>query len=288
MRVLTVVVGTTTNSYTIVNATQAQTGVYSLRIIDACKQQKSASFSVRIFPFVIQQEMPRVTKLFLGDVVTLSIVALGETNLQYQWHRDGQEINGATVPSITLEPFTWSMNGTHYTILVTDGAEELLSNPAVIVGQPAPVIGALTPSTTQALFLGQTVDFSVMIFVGESLAFTWLLNDEILATGNDLNPFTITITSLDLIDAEVRVNVSNPNGYVLSSSYPLAVQSPPSFIRPRPRTIMLLLQEVYTIDMSREVLGNNRTHQWLKNNETLPNETSVTLALPPYDMSVDT
>ncbi len=259
-----------------------------MRVIDACKQEKSIAFSVRIFPFVIQQEPPHVTRLFLGEVTTLSVVAIGETNLSYQWLLDGVFIEGATSTSITLDPFTWSMNGTRYTVLVEDGTDHLLSNPALIIAQSPPVIGALTPSTTQALFIGQSVDFSLTILDGISLNFTWFLGDEIIAAGGDANPITVLIASLDQDGAEVRVNVSNPNGYVLSSPYPITVEKPPAFSRPRARTVLLLLGEVYAIDMSREVLGNNVTSRWLRNNETIPGETTYILSLPPFDMTTNT
>lgn len=280
--------GTTTNTYTINDATQAQTGIYSVRVTDACRQVRSVTFTVRIFPFVIQQDPSRVTRLFLDEVATLTVVAVGETNLNYQWHRNGEVIVGETQPTITLEPFTWSMNGTVYTVLVSDQRNILMSNPATIMAQPAPSIGALLPSTTRALFIGQSVDFQLAVFEGISLNFAWFIGDALLGSGPDLNPFKVTITSVDQDGAEVRVNVSNPNGFEMSSPYPLAVENPPAFSRPRPRTITLLLGEVFTIDLSREVLGNNVTVQWLRNNETITGEKTATLTLPPYDLVVST
>jgi hypothetical protein len=163
-----------------------------------------------------------------------------------------------------------------------------MSNPAIIVGQPAPVIGALTPSTTRALFIGQSVEFSLTVLEGISLHFTWFIGETILGSGIDLNPFIVTITSVDQDGALVRVNVSNPNGFEESSPYPLAVEKPPAFSRPRARTILLLLGEVYTLDMSREVLGNNVTLRWLKNNEPMTGETTAIITLPPYDLTVST
>jgi hypothetical protein len=258
-----------------------------VRVTDACKRERSVAIEVVIFPFVIQQEPPRVTRLFLGETATLSVIAIGETGLAHQWLVNGQRVDGATGTSITTDPFTWALNGTTYTVEVTDGTKTIMSNPAWIVAQPSPVIVSLSPSIVPPLFIGQSVAMNVQT-EGDSLSFAWLVDNEIIAVGSGLGNYTFTATSLAQDGSRLHVNVSNVNGYAVSDPIMLDIQPPPVFTRgTTPRTKLLLAGEVSTIDMSREVAGNEMTFRWLKNNQTVASETTQILILPPYQMTFD-
>ncbi len=66
-----------------------------------------------------------------GENVTLSVWADGTPPLTYQWKRNGEDVAGATAAELLLSGITAAQAG-DYTVLVTNGAGESLSEAAVI------------------------------------------------------------------------------------------------------------------------------------------------------------
>jgi len=67
---------------------------------------------------------------FVGDGITLSVSALGTAPLSYQWYKDGEVIEGATVASISKVATTDDSGS--YTVEVTNALGSVTSSPAVI------------------------------------------------------------------------------------------------------------------------------------------------------------
>ena len=68
-------------------------------------------------PVIVEQPVSRVVNE--GDAVTFVVAATGTAPLTYQWHKDGQDINGATQASYTLENVQLADTGA-FTVTVTN------------------------------------------------------------------------------------------------------------------------------------------------------------------------
>ncbi|MEX0777320.1 MAG: PQQ-dependent sugar dehydrogenase [Phycisphaeraceae bacterium] len=145
-----------------------------------------------------------------GGSATFSVVASGETPLNYQWYRDDQPISGANAASYTLDNITLSDAGAQFRVQVSNIYGQVMSDPATlsVTGNHAPVATILTPNHGSLYQGGQTVSFSGDAFDDEDgvlpdSAFTWqvdwytgsIVRPELLATtGIRSGSFTIPDT----------------------------------------------------------------------------------------------
>jgi hypothetical protein len=80
-------------------------------------------------------EVPEITQppqdviVRAGDDATFTAAASSSKALTFQWRRDGVEIPGATLPSLTLESLM-PTDGGLFTVVVSDGANNVESAPA--------------------------------------------------------------------------------------------------------------------------------------------------------------
>jgi glucose/arabinose dehydrogenase len=72
-----------------------------------------------------------------GDRVTFEVAATGPGTLTYQWRRNGVNITGATGSSYTLDPATTDDNGAAFSVVVTNSAASVTSDPALLTVFPA-------------------------------------------------------------------------------------------------------------------------------------------------------
>ncbi|CAN5779971.1 hypothetical protein BH10BAC3_BH10BAC3_01050 [soil metagenome] len=111
-----------------------------------------------------------------GDDVIFNVSATG-TGLTYQWQKDGNDINGETGSSITLNNITATDGGSYDVVVNSTCSPALISNPAVLTVNIAPAI-TLQPSS-QTVCEGTDVTFNVNA-TGTDLTYQWQKD------GNDL------------------------------------------------------------------------------------------------------
>ncbi|MED4420313.1 immunoglobulin domain-containing protein, partial [Schinkia azotoformans] len=71
------------------------------------------------------------------------VVATGDAPLSYQWKKDGTDIAGATSASLTINNAQESDEGS-YTVVVSNGAGNVISTAATLTVTPAPVAPTIT------------------------------------------------------------------------------------------------------------------------------------------------
>lgn len=71
-------------------------------------------------PKIIQQ--PNGVSVKAGDVATFAVVAQGDDPLSYQWQRTGQNVEGGTAATLTVNDVKQSDNDALYTCVVTNPA----------------------------------------------------------------------------------------------------------------------------------------------------------------------
>lgn len=118
-------------------------GSYKVVVTNPCKTKVSypAELIVKEAPEIV--EHPEDQEVCEGDDVTFTVVAEGTYPLYYQWRRNGEDIYGATDPTLVLYDVTRDEAG-FYDVVVTnecgdatsDPAELVVLNPPEIVNQP--------------------------------------------------------------------------------------------------------------------------------------------------------
>src|SRR5439155_1575908 len=97
--------------------------------------------------------------------------------LNYQWQKTGVAISGATTATYTTPPTTTADSGVQFTVVVTNAAGSVTSNPATLTVNPAPVPPTITTQpASQTVTAGQTATFSVAATGTATLNYQWRKN----------------------------------------------------------------------------------------------------------------
>ena len=162
----------------------------------------------------------------LSGSVTLEVIAsnpLADTELTYQWRRDGNIIDGATSSKLSLGNLQYADAG-DYTVEVSNFAGTATSGvipvrvvqPVSLEAQPANVRGVV----------GGSVSLAVSAVGSDPITYEWMLDGEKIIGA--------TSASLSLVDLNTasagnyQVVVTNPTGSVLSDVAVVAVDTAPT------------------------------------------------------------
>ena len=182
----------TTNSYTVSNATAANTGDYTVIVLDGCGNQETsavATLTVSQATEIIIEPAPTPQTVCEGTAISIEIVATG-TNLTYQWFRGTTPVSGATAttPTLTINSTVVADSG-DYTCHITSGTcGTIISNIAKLTVNQAPAIVAQTGGG--AICVGETANFSVTA-TGTNLTYQWYKGSGELIANETSNTYSI-------------------------------------------------------------------------------------------------
>jgi uncharacterized repeat protein (TIGR01451 family) len=153
-----------------------------------------------------------------GHAAVFSVTASGTTPLSYQWRFQGTNVVGQTNSSLTIASAQPAHEGT-YTVLVTNGAGQALSDPALLTVLQAPAILVQPDSATNSA--GTTAMFSVTAIGTGPLSYRWRFNDNPLSGATNT---TLTLSNVQPPNAgNYTVVVSNSVGSITSTVAQLTV-----------------------------------------------------------------
>jgi hypothetical protein len=135
------IAGSTAPNCSVVNAQSANVGSYRVIVSNAAGSVTSTAATLTVNPAVqlpVVLTQPAAATRTVGQSVTFTIAASGSGSLAYQWYLDGIPIAGANAPSYTLPAVALTDAGA-YTAGVRNTAGEVLSSPAVLVVNQAPI-----------------------------------------------------------------------------------------------------------------------------------------------------
>lgn len=97
-----------------------------------------------------------------GSNATFSVSATGTAPLQYQWRKNGVDIAGATSANYTVSDVSLALNGSVYTVQVSNSVSSVVSVGATltVLANKAPVPTLLTPTATYLYTAGTDLAFS--------------------------------------------------------------------------------------------------------------------------------
>ena len=229
-------------------------------------------------PPVIAQA-PSSRTLNAGDSTTLTVSALGEGVLTYQWLKDGSPLPGATAATLTLANVTPAQAGL-YRVEVTNAGGTTRSAAATLTvtnTATAPVI--LVQPSPQTVPTGGTATFTVVATGNPAPNYQWRKNSAVIPGATAP---TLTLTNVQAGDAaSYDVLVSNLAGAVPSSFVPLILTDTPvaPVITRQPAGATVVIGTPVTLSVAATGVPAP-VYQWQKDGQNLPGATAANLVLP--------
>ncbi len=215
--------GATSATYTISSALVSHSGSYTVLVSNPGGEvlSEAAVLTVNeplIAPIITTH--PGDVTIPLGESATLTVVASGTTPFTYQWKKDGVDIADATSANYTISNATAEAGGS-YTVVVTNAAGSVMSNPAVVTVNTTVIPTAIvTQPVSQSVVEGQPVTFAVAA-QGTLLTYQWRKGDADIVGANAA---ALVIEGAQLSDAgDYSVVVSGMDGTVTSTVATLTV-----------------------------------------------------------------
>lgn len=215
------VAGATSASLTLAAVQAPQAGAYHVVVSNVVGRATSAPVQLTVLPlapyFTLQ---PASAAVSAGSSRTFTAQANGSSPITYQWQRNGTNIPGATVNSLTLTNLTLQDSG-GYSVLASNLAGVSTSMVATLtVYQDATLLTALSNLVVE---VGDTVTLAVEAVGTHPLGYAWQFNGVPL-------PGTNTSLLLTNIQREqsgyYRVVVTNQFGSVASTARVSVVERP--------------------------------------------------------------
>jgi pectate lyase/pectin methylesterase-like acyl-CoA thioesterase len=270
------IAGATGPTLTLNNVRVADSGAYVFTATNPAGIVASdvATVVVNLAPPIITIQ-PQSQTILVGEAVTFTVAAGGSAPLTYQWRKNGAGIAGATGPSFTIASLQFSDAGA-YTVVVSNGAGSVVSDPATLIVSATPVPPTITaqPASTTVV-AGSQAQFMVTAAGSSPLGYQWRKDGSAIPGATSA---TYVIASATADDAgSYTVTVTNSAGVATSDPATLTVIIPPSIVTPpAPQIVNAGATATFSVVASgTEPL----TYQWRKNGADIPSATSDTLTL---------
>ena len=268
----------TSSVLTINNATRQDEAIYLVRVVNEYGEAASEIAKLTVIgesPEILLQ--PKSKTINLGDDVKFTIRASGTGQIDYQWYKNGIQIEDATSRILTINNAT-KLDETIYSVRVKNEYGKAISeivqliviaNPPVITSQPISI----------QLFLGETAEFTVIAKGIQPFDYQWYKNGVILLDENRPQLRLNNVSEND--EASYSVRIKNDYGKVVSDLAYLNVMKNEPVITKQPKSLVLLNGANAKFEVSHEGLTPIIGH-WYKDNikiVSLENEVKFDLNL---------
>jgi hypothetical protein len=212
-----------------------------------------------------------------GSNVTFTVGATGSGLIRYQWQLDGQDLPGATSPTLAINNAQLANEG-EYVAVVTDDSASLRSAGARLIVKVAPVITVQPQPSTN--LVGSSITFTVTATGSIPMGFQWRRNNTPVTNYLLLSrTSTYTLSNLTLADsASYRVVVTNyAGGGVASPQVPLLVVEPVN-ITSQPQSLTVDAGAPASFSVTATGTAPLR-YQWSRDNVPLADATNATYSI---------
>ncbi len=279
--------GATSSSFTYTNAKLEDNGNrFNVEVSNGTETLYSAYAVINVngdpnttAPVITTQ--PQSQTITLGQSVTFSASASGTPTPTFQWHRDGNALNGETGKSYTFTP-TLADNGASFTLVATNSAGSVASDMAILTVKE-PTSTDIAPSITaqpkdQKISEGENASFSVTATGSPSPTFQWRKNGQAIS-GATSAFYTHNKASLTDNSAKFDVVVTNKAGSATSNAATLTVTAPVSLeITQQPAPVKVTAGKSATFTV--KATGNpTPSYQWQRDSEAIDGATQASYTL---------
>ncbi len=229
------------------------------------------SFQVRLTgprpPTVTFFQSTNIEVFDINSAIVMAPTVVGTAPLQFQWHRNGSPLAGATLASLELQ----NLNPTHagfYTLVAANAAGTSTSAPVRIYFRPPSI---LQQPLSYDLIQGEVVALSVAADGTRPLNYFWLKNGQPIPGATNA---TLLVSGGLVTDAgSYQVRVENVASNVVSSVAVLRAVPPLIRVPPVSQPFNQGMETVFTVSASGSGL---LTYQWKLNSVDIPGATSAT------------
>lgn len=266
---------TSSGDLTISNAVAADEGTYTVTVNGTCNPAATATATLTINRKPRITVQPVNTSVCLGKPATFNVTATG-FNLGYQWFKNGILINGATLPTFTINSANAS-DEADYTVVVSGGCPpNVTSAIAKLKIEVAPTITLDPVSATVC----PGVKHTFTVGAGGGVNYQWRKNG-INMPGQTLSQLVIDpVTANDAGDYDVVVSL--PCSSVVSKIAKLTVNVATT-ISAQPQDVTVCVGS--PASMSVTATGTNLKYQWRKAGVDIPNGTTNMIGVPSASVS---
>lgn len=279
--------GATGVSYAIESVQTADMASYYVRVFSGITEDgvlSTANELVVAAPItgVVATRTPDTASVSIGGNITFSIPEIqGSAGpYQYQWKKDGQDIEGATAQSYYIE-FVRATDIGVYTVLVKNAVtpDGVLSNEVPLqVSTEVGNVNAYRNPSTEFVGLNSPVIFLVSVQGASPFTFQWRKNGEDIPNATLATYSIPSVTEADNGNYSVLVaNATTPAG-VLSNPVALTVMAPVTevTISLSPNQTELVVGATLTLTANPNAPGPH-SFQWFKDDEVLDGKNEAIL-----------
>lgn len=119
-------------TYTIENATAANSGTFFARITDRYSEWVSDPLTLRVRVPLSIAESPKSQSVKIGQPLTLKVVANGDGPFEYQWRKNGQPLRSVTGDTITIQAASLTDAGRYVVVVSKAGSDSATSGEALV------------------------------------------------------------------------------------------------------------------------------------------------------------
>ena len=139
------IAGATTDYLMIEQSSKSNAGQYQV-VVSARGVEQSANASLSViesqlptfYPIDISLQ-PVSANMYVNESITFNVSAMSETPMQYQWRKDGQEIEGAIQPYYAIASLS-ALDNAQYDVVITNGSDFVVSSVATLAVNNLPTL----------------------------------------------------------------------------------------------------------------------------------------------------
>lgn len=186
------IAGATKSSYTVMNMSAASAGKYSVRVATACGSVTSDQVDLTLKAATsVTAQPPATIAVAVDSALSISLSAVGEGTLQYQWYKDGAALTGEIAPTFTKATYTAGDAGKYWCTVTGD-------------------CGMVTSDTTEVTTKPGTTGVNEQ-FVGGALVSRLAPNPTTTATTLSISMPAPAMVSVTVVDAAGNVVLTVAN-----------------------------------------------------------------------------
>ena len=255
----TAITGATGTSLSMTNVQAANAGSYKVVVSNSAGTSvtSNAATLTVLYTAPVITSQPVSVSAFQGQTVTFNVTATGSAPLIYQWLKNGVPIDAASTPTLTLSDVQPTDADT-YTVVISNAAGSVTSNPATLTLVYAPSISASPLSYT-------AYQVAAVAKIPANPTGT-IQTVTLTATNAGIVPGSLVTGPAGTVGVNATVVSKDATGLVLTLSVPNAVN-----MNPGPISALLTFMPVHSFDV--QAVGGTTSqplaYQWKRNGVAL-------------------
>jgi len=287
------ITGATTNTLSISNLTQSDTGTYTCLVSNTEGSVSSAPAVLTISEALVAPTVttaPSPVSVITGESASFSVTASGNPAPVYQWLKnnaaisDGGSISGASTATVTISPTALSDSG-NYSCRVSNSEGTVTSASARLTVSNAPSAPVITsqPASKTVVELA-SVEISITAGGYPAPNYQWSKNGTTITDGGSISGATtasLYISGVVFSDSgEYTCTVTNSEGSVTSNTAVLSVTDAPGAprITQQPPDQAIEYNQPVSISVSAEGVPTITNYQWYKDGSIISDAAGANLS----------